>query len=99
MLDRLSNHLDLILNSPSRVFFYGVLVTFFILTMDGSFWRFWNLYQSQKEMEERIINLKVKAEKLEFEIHQAKKLSHIEREAIEHFDYVRENDLIFVFSE
>ena len=99
MLDRLSNHLDVVLNRPSRIFLYGFLITSLILIMDGSLWRFWNLYQNQKEMEKRITDLKTRAEKLEFEIHQAGKLSHIERQAIEHFDYVREDDLIFVFSE
>ncbi len=99
MFDRLSNCFDLILNKPSRVFLYGILTTFTILTLDGSLWRFQNLYQNQKEMEKRIENLKIKDQKLEFEIHQAKKISHIERQAIEYFNYVREDDLIFVFHE
>ncbi len=95
----MSDHLDTFLNRPIRVFIYGILITFTILTADGSLWRFWNLYQNQKEMEKRIADLKAKARKLEFEIHQAGKLSHIERQAIEHFNYVRKNDLIFVFPE
>ncbi len=99
MPDHLSDYLDTFLNRPIRIFLYGILITFTILTVDGSLWRFWNLYQNQKEMETRIADLKDKARKLEFEIHQAGKLSYIEHQAIEHFNYVRENDLIFIFSE
>ena len=95
----LSNCFDSILNKPIRVFLYGTLLTFSVLLIDGSFWRFWKLYQNQKEMEKRIEALKIRDQKLDFEIHQAENLSHIERQAIEHFDYVRENDLIFVFPE
>ena len=99
MFDKLSTYLDFILNKPSRVFLYGTLITITILIVDGSFWRFWNLYQNKKEMEKRIEVFRNKSKKLDFEIHQAEKLSHIERQAIEHFNYVRENDLIFVFPE
>ena len=99
MLNRLSEKLDGFLHQPGRVFFYGALVTLFILTVDGSLWRFWSLQKSHGDMEKRIVSLEKKAKKLDFEIHQAKKLSHIERQATEQFNYVRKGDLIFIFSE
>ncbi len=50
-------------------------------------------------MQDRMTDLEEKARKLEFQIHQAEKLTYIERQATDQFDYVREGDLIFVFSE
>ena len=99
MFNSLSETLESFLNKPSRIFIYGVLITFFVLVVDGSLWRFWSLYQNQKEMKEQILDLSEKSRQLDFEIRQAGNLSSIERQAVEQFDYVREEDIVFVFSE
>ncbi len=82
-----------------RVFLFGVLLTFVMLIFDGSLWRYWSLQRGQEDMQDRMTDLEEKARKLEFQIHQAEKLTYIERQATDQFDYVREGDLIFVFSE
>ncbi len=82
-----------------RVFLFGVLLTFVMLVFDGSLWRYWSLQRGQEDMQDRMTDLEEKARKLEFQIHQAEKLTYIERQATDQFDYVREGDLIFVFSE
>ena len=99
MFNSLSESLEFLLNKPGRIFIYGILVTFFILAVDGSFWRFWSLYQNQREIKEQILDLSEKSRQLDFEIRQAKSLSSIERQAVEQFDYIREDDLVFIFSE
>lgn len=88
-----------LLHSPMRVFLFGVLLTFVMLIFDGSLWRYWSLQRGQEDMQDRMTDLEEKARKLEFQIHQAEKLTYIERQATDQFDYVREGDLIFVFSE
>lgn len=88
-----------LLHNPLRVFVGGVLLTFIMLTFDGSLWRYWSLNRGQEDMRNRMTTLQEKAKKLDFQIHQAQKLTYIERQATDQFDYVREGDLIFVFSE
>ena len=99
MISRLRLFFHNLLHSPSRVFFFGLLLTFLMLTFDGSLWRYWSLQRGQEDMKTRMAELEEKAKNLEFQIHQADKLSYIERQATDQFDYVREGDLIFIFSE
>ncbi len=82
-----------------RIFAFGLLLTFVMLIFDGSLWRYWSLQRGKDDMRERMVQLEERARKLEFQIHQAEKLTYIERQATDQFDYVREGDLIFVFSE
>lgn len=82
-----------------KLFFMLSVVTFVGLIVDGSLWKFWNLKNSQSQLKERMVDLEAQSKKLEFKIHQAKNLTYIERQATDQFDYVREGDLIFVFSE
>ena len=70
-----------------------------MLLVDGSLWNYWVLQRGQEDMMLRMKSLEEKAKNLDFKIHQASKLTYIERQATDQFDYVREGDLIFVFSE
>ena len=88
-----------LLHNPMKVLFLGALITFVMLTFDGSLWRYWSLQRGQEDMIVRMAELEEKAKKLEFQIHQADNMSFIERQATDQFDYVREGDLIFVFHE
>lgn len=88
-----------LLHSPSRVFGLGLLLTLIMLTFDGSLWRYWSLQRGREDLQSRMVLLQEKAKNLEFQIHQADNLTYIERQATDQFDYVREGDLIFVFSE
>lgn len=88
-----------LLHNPVKVFLLGVLLTFVMLIYDGSLWQFWSLQRGQEDMKTRVSVLQERAKNLEFQIHQAKKLTYIERQATDQFDYVREGDLIFVFTE
>ena len=99
MLFRLPSTIHGFIQKPGKVFLFGLLVTLIMLTFDGSLWRFWSLQRGQEEMVNRMEELEIKAKNLEFKIHQAKSLTYIERQATDQFDYVREGDLIFVFSD
>lgn len=99
MLNRLFEKFDQFIHSPLQVLFFGGLLTILLLIYDGSLWRFWSLQTGQQDLQERMVDLEAKAKKLEFKIHQAKQLTYIERQATDQFDYVREGDLIFVFSD
>lgn len=87
------------LNNPQKVLVVGAILVSLLLLVDGSLWRFWSLYRGQQDMLERTHELELRAKNLEFQIHQASQLTYIERQALDQFDYVREGDLIFVFSE
>ncbi len=99
MFQKLSFIIDDYLYQPRKILFTGFLLVLFLLVFDGSLWRFWSLYRGQEDIIQRTHELEARAQKLEFEIHQAAQLTYIERQATDQFDYVREGDLIFVFSE
>ena len=84
---------------PIRLFLLGSGVVFFFLIVDGSLWRYWSLYRSQKSVASRIVELREQSEQLDFKIHQAQKPTYMEHEATKQFDYVKEGDLIFIFSQ
>lgn len=99
MFSRLNYFIHSLIHQPLKLLFVGSLVTFVLLIFDGSLWKFWSLQKNQEVLEHRMVDLEKKSKSLEFKIHQANKLTYIERQATDQFDYVREGDLIFVFSE
>ena len=99
MISRIRWYLHRLIHSPMRVFALGLFLTLTMLLFDGSLWKYWVLQRSQENMKERMVQLEEKAKNLDFKIHQASQLTYIERQATDQFDYVREGDLIFVFSD
>jgi cell division protein FtsB len=99
MLSRLKIFIHRLLHNPMQVLSLGIVITFMLLLLDGSLWRFWSLQRGQEDMKARMVDLEAKAKALEFQIHQAEQMTYIERQATDQFDYVREGDLIFVFNE
>jgi len=87
------------LSKPFNVFIFVSTVTLFALVIDGSLMKLTRLKKNHVTMVSRIEKIQSKMKTLDFEIHQASKLTTIEREATDQFDYIREGDLIFVFSE
>jgi len=99
MLNRAMNSFQRFIDQPGKVFFVAAAVTLFLVVLNGSLWRFWSLQKNQEKMVSRLMDIEEKSRRLEFEIHEANKLTYIERQATDQFDYVREGDLIFVFAE
>ena len=87
------------LENPIHVFFVCLLISLVILIYDGSLYNYWALQRTQDEMRVRLAQLTEESKLLDFQIHQADSLTYIERQAADQFDYVREGDLIFVFSD
>jgi len=96
---RFNKSISQILDEPLKVFFIAAAMTLFLVILNGSLWRFWSLKSNQEKMVTRIMDIQEKTRRLDFEIHEAGKLTTIERQATDQFDFVREGDLIFVFSE
>ena len=99
MFSRIHWFFHSLLHNPRKVFVTGAVLTFSMLLFDGSLLRFWSLQRGQQDMQIRMNDLEMRAKKLEFKIHQSDNLSYIERQATDQFDYVREGDLIFIFSD
>ena len=99
MLSRWIQNFHNLIHKPSKVFLFCAVITFLLILVDGSLWKYWSLQRHQGQILERMGEIKEKSKKLEFQIHEAKKLTYIERQATDQFDYVRESDLIFIFSE
>ncbi|MCJ8277636.1 MAG: septum formation initiator family protein [Bdellovibrionales bacterium] len=99
MFSRINLFIHTLIHQPLKLFAVGCVVTFVWLVADGSLWKFWKLQANQEAMKQRMVEIEEKSRKLEFKIHQAKELTYIERQATDQFDYVREGDLIFVFSD
>ena len=88
-----------LLDQPVKVFFLSVSVGMAILLYDGSFWNLWSLNRNYKEMEKRVQTINEANEALQFRVEAAQGTPFIEKQATEQLGLVREDDLIFVFSD
>jgi cell division protein FtsB len=70
-----------------------------LLLYDGSFWNLWSLHRNEKEMIKRIDALNEDVKALQFKVEAARSHSFIERQATEQLGLVREDELVFVFSD
>ncbi len=88
-----------LLNRPSKVFLYAVVMALLMLLYDGSFWNLWSLHRNEKEMQKRIHAIEQDVQSLQFRVEAARSHSFIERQATEQLGLVREDELVFVFSD
>ena len=93
------NQLKKFLNQPMRVLFLSVSVGMGIMLYDGSFWNLWSLNRNYKEMEKRISQVSESNQALQFKVEAAQRKPFIEKQATDQLGLVREDDLIFVFSD
>lgn len=87
------------LNQPLRVFWVCLIAGFLYLLYDGSLWSWWSLRRNYREMENRLTHIENERLDLKEKIKAAKTRDFIERQATEQLGLVRENDLVFVFSD
>lgn len=87
------------LNHPLKVLFLSAAVSLGIMLYDGSFWNLWSLNRNQKEMTKRIAATSEEYKALEFKVEAARSKPFIEKQATDQLGLVREDDLIFVFSD
>lgn len=88
-----------ILNHPFKVFWMCVVFAIVTLLYDGSFWNLWSLHRNHKEMQKRIQVIQEETSLLNFKVQESNGREFIERQAMDQLGLVREEDLIFVFSD
>jgi cell division protein FtsB len=91
--------LERVLNKPKTVFLLCFTLSLFSLLTDGTFNSWLRLKLKETELVERIEVLRRESVVLDEKIKSAHDPKYLEREARERFDLVREEDLVFVFSE
>lgn len=95
IVEKIKNLLD----QPLKVLFLSAATAMAVLLYDGSFWNLWSLNRNYKEMEKRILTINEANEALQFRVEAAQGTPFIEKQATEQLGLVREDDLIFVFSD
>lgn len=84
---------------PLAVFVLAAMFAFIAVVLDGTLFRIWSLNRDRDRLEVRIESLKNSVAEKEKRIVEANKPEFIERQVREQLDFVRDGDLVFVFSE
>ncbi len=87
-----------LLHRPYRVLLFCGAISLMTLILDGTLYRYWSLNNELIEINGRISQVKSAIVKLEGQILESKDPKFIEKQALERFDFVEENDLVFIFS-
>jgi len=85
--------------NPRKMFLICILGLTLSLIYSGSVSQLVGLYQAKNKIESKIVEVKKSTQKVMSELKDTESLDYFERQAIERFDYVKEGDLIFVFSD
>jgi cell division protein FtsB len=88
-----------LLQSPIKVLWICLALAFINLILDGSLYRYYILNKDLNETREKIHIVSKSNADLNSQITKMKDPSHLEQVARERFDLVKENELVFVFSE
>ena len=86
-------------NQPHKVLLLCLAFSFVNLVIDGSLLRLWSLSQEYKHVRQESAKVLEQSKELKMKIKKASDLDFLELEARNRFNYVGENDLVFVFSE
>ena len=87
------------LQRPSKILTLCLIVVFSTLLFDWTFLRLWSLRGHLHQLETKLRESKARSLELEKKIREASLPEFIEREARNQLDLVKENDLIFIFSD
>lgn len=99
MLLKLINIFVETIHSPKKVFYICSCILFYNLFLSGSIVKIWRLRTDQTRLENQIQLVKTQNIELVQKIKQAQDPEFIQRQAIDRFDMVSENDLVFYFPE
>jgi cell division protein FtsB len=86
------------LQNPISVLIIVGTVSVGAVTLDGTLFRLWSLARDRDQLEERIVSLKQSIADKEQRVTQSNRPEFIERQARENLDFVRDGDLVFIFS-
>lgn len=95
----LFNSVHQLLQSPIKVLWICLALAFVNLILDGSLYRYCVLTQDLKETKAKIEKVGFANQHLQDQILKMKDPKNLERVARERFDLVKDNELVFVFSE
>ncbi len=88
-----------LLQQPFKVFQICLLFAFGSLIANGTFLQLYRLHRDQGLLHEQIRATRLQILDLDKQLKMAKDPVFIERQALDNYDLVEENDLMFVFSE
>lgn len=88
-----------LLQRPFAVLVIASIFAFGAVVLDGTLFRIWSLNRDHGRLEERLEALKKSVAEKEKRIIEANKPEFIERQVREQLDFVRDGDLVFVFSD
>lgn len=88
-----------LLQRPLAVLVLSGLFAFSAVLLDGTLFRIWGLNRDRDRIEARIEALKISVTDKEKRIVESNRPEFIERQVREQLDFVRDGDLVFVFSD
>lgn len=88
-----------LLQRPFAVLILSSFIVGAAVLLDGTLFRIWSLNRDRDRLEARIESLKISVAAKEKKILEANKPEFIERQVREQLDFVRDGDLVFVFSD
>lgn len=97
-MKRLISALQDLLNSPRKMLFLSGVLVFSALILDGTLFHLWKLYKNHDELQTKIETSKERTEILDVQIQKAKDPIYIQQQARDRFDFVAEDEIVFVFS-
>lgn len=99
MLKRSYEFFHTLMHRPIQVFWICAVAALMGVVLDGTAFRLWGLHREHRAIAERIEEGKVRSKQLAFQIQKAQQPEFIEKAARDQFDLVKEDDLIFIFSD
>jgi hypothetical protein len=88
-----------LLEQPLKIFWLCLALVFVSLLLNGSLIRLYGLHRDYDRIQEQIIAVRVQIFQLRKQMSVVQDPSYIERQALDRYDLVEENDLIFVFAD
>jgi hypothetical protein len=88
-----------LLRNPFKVFIICLCFATISLLLNGGVFQLYKLHRDHTTLLEQIAAGKVQISELNKQLKMAKDPSFIEHQALDNYDLVDENDLVFVFSE
>lgn len=91
--------MKMILYRPLKVFWICLSFAAVSLLFNGGFINLYRLHRDQETLHSQILSTKNHVVQLESQLKMAKDPVFIQRQALDRYDMVDENDLVFVFPE
>lgn len=88
-----------LLYQPLKVFILCAVFGILSLLFNGGLFQLYKLHRDQKIIQDQIAAGRMQVVELNNQLKEAKEPSFIERQALDNYDLVNEQDLVFVFAD